>query len=367
MNSTPPAHTRTATESLAHLMPLLSDLRRPSPRIYWADLLVTVIIGYTAATWFTYRPVLSLSQGVAFVIAGFALFRAGTFMHEIQHMPRGVMTYFQVGWNLLCGIPLLMPSYLYDNHAGHHRTGTYGTRDDAEYLPIGAGNAWNLLGYASQVFLLPALVAMRFLFLVPISLANRRFRRLMLERFSYFGINPHYRRPLPPVEPRWWKWIDAACSVRIWTPVALAAAGVIGWTYLMQLYALGVLSLGLNYLRNMAAHRYLTTTDPMSLVEQVSDSVTIEGLPLITELFFPVGLRYHALHHMVPSLPYHHLPEAHRRLVRALPAASLYRRTVHRSFLRVVTEMLWRAGQGCRQSMRLTRLPVRSYLTPRQQ
>ena len=29
-----------------------------------------------------------------------------------------------------------------------------------------------------------------------------------------------------------------------------------------------------------------------------------------------VGLRYHALHHLMPSMPYHSLPEAHRRLVR---------------------------------------------------
>ena len=32
------------------------------------------------------------------------------------------------------------------------------------------------------------------------------------------------------------------------------------------------------------------------------------------ELWAPVGLRYHATHHLLPSLPYHALPEAHRRL-----------------------------------------------------
>jgi hypothetical protein len=38
--------------------------------------------------------------------------------------------------------------------------------------------------------------------------------------------------------------------------------------------------------------------------------------------FFPLGLRYHALHHLFPSLPYHALGTAHRRLIVALPPDS---------------------------------------------
>jgi fatty acid desaturase len=45
------------------------------------------------------------------------------------------------------------------------------------------------------------------------------------------------------------------------------------------------------------------------------------------ELWAPVGLRYHALHHLFPSLPYHNLGKAHRRLMRELPADSPYRQT----------------------------------------
>ena len=34
----------------------------------------------------------------------------------------------------------------------------------------------------------------------------------------------------------------------------------------------------------------------------------------LSVLWAPVGLRYHALHHLMPSMPYHSLGEAHRRL-----------------------------------------------------
>jgi fatty acid desaturase len=70
----------------------------------------------------------------------------------------------------------------------------------------------------------------------------------------------------------------------------------------------------------------------MSHVDQLEDSINLMGMPVVTELFFPVGLRYHALHHLFPTLPYHHLAEAHRRLLAALPEGSSYHRTVAPGF-----------------------------------
>ena len=48
-------------------------------------------------------------------------------------------TNFTIGWNLLCGIPMLMPSFFYENHIDHHNSHRYGTKRDGEYLPLGAG------------------------------------------------------------------------------------------------------------------------------------------------------------------------------------------------------------------------------------
>ena len=46
--------------------------------------------------------------------------------------------------------------------------------------------------------------------------------------------------------------------------------------------------------------------------------VDVPGNLFITALWAPVGLRYHATHHLFPSLPYHNLGKAHRRLHRDL-------------------------------------------------
>jgi len=96
-------------------------------------------------------------------------------------------------------------------------------------------------------------------------------------------------------------------------------------------------------LRLVVAHRYLGTGRPMTLAEQVLDSNTFPSLA--AELWAPVGLRYHAAHHLLPSLPYHALPEAHRRIIERAPKDSLYRSTMRPSLFSVLSE-LFRSPRG---------------------
>ena len=60
-------------------------------------------------------------------------------------------------------------------------------------------------------------------------------------------------------------------------------------------------------------------------------------------LVAPVGLRYHALHHWIPSLPYHNLGRAHRVLVATLRSDAPYHATVERGFLPPLRDLLRRS------------------------
>src|SRR5262249_44241963 len=118
---------KTAEMAINEARLLLSDLFVYKPWIYWTDLFITLAIGYTAAGIYLAAPLGSWQQIAGFIVGGFALFRAGSFVHEITHMRGGHMLSFRVGWNLVCGIPMIMPSHFYENHIDHHNSHLYGT------------------------------------------------------------------------------------------------------------------------------------------------------------------------------------------------------------------------------------------------
>ena len=66
-------------------------------------------------------------------------------------------------------------------------------------------------------------------------------------------------------------------------------------------------------------------------------------------LVAPVGLRYHALHHWIPSLPYHNLGRAHRLLVSVLAPDALYSATIEPGFTPALRDLVHRAGTRSRQ------------------
>jgi fatty acid desaturase len=82
----------------------------------------------------------------------------------------------------------------------------------------------------------------------------------------------------------------------------------------------------------------------MSITDQYLDSVNVPPPAMLPELWAPVGLRYHALHHLLPSVPYHNLPAAHRRLLTELPANSSYHGGNHPTLANVIARLWASAG-----------------------
>ena len=157
--------------------PLVADLFTPNPVIYWADLLGSALGGHLCFGLVRLVPFLLpglpwLSwplRGLAFVGSVLLYYRAAMFIHELAHLKRGTFWAFRCVWNLLIGIPMLTPSFLYHPHLEHHRRSRYGTADDAEYLPLGHAPPWHILAYLVRALVVPFFFVARFALFTPLA------------------------------------------------------------------------------------------------------------------------------------------------------------------------------------------------------
>lgn len=312
---------------------LTRDINAPRPDIYWPDFLLSAILGYgaMAATMAWAQGGQGWLAAAAALVAILGLFRAGSFIHELTHVKRSALPGFHAAWNAFVGIPLLLPSFLYEGvHSLHHARIRYGTVEDPEYLPLALMKPWTLPVFVLLAALAPVAMLIRFGLLTPLSMILPPLRRLVVARWSGLIINPAFRRrPETGELARVWKIQEAAACLWSIVLIALVASGTVP-VGALAIY-LGILSgvMVLNQVRTLVAHLWENEGGEMSQTQQYLDSVNVPPPGLLPELWAPVGLRYHALHHLLPGLPYHALPEAHRRLVGALEPHSSYHGSNH--------------------------------------
>ncbi len=314
------------------LRDLVADLYRPKQVIYWVDFLLSAAVGYAAFALLPVRDPWSPMGALFYCVAVLALYRAVIFTHELSHKPLNRFRAFRFAWDMLCGVPILLPSYFYDEHKSHHAQRTYGTPRDGEYLsyprlPVG----YTVLLFAISPLVLPALV-FRFLVLTPLMAIIPGLRALVLAHASSLVIDSAHRRALPkPPLPRRWIVQELACFV--WC-VAVALGlfrGLIPVARLVEAEWVVSGIFAINALRTLLAHKYAGDRQGVGFHEQVLDSNDFPG-PLGVS-WAPVGLRFHALHHLLPNMPYHALATAHRRVMAAIPADSPYHGCQQRSLL----------------------------------
>lgn len=331
---------------------LVRDLHVARPAVFWTDMLASAGLGWGAFGVAVTAPPLSPLMWVACLVAALALYRGLCFTHELTHLQRRVVPGFETVWNALLGVPLLLPSFTYLGvHQGHHNVSTYGTKEDPEYVPF-ANSHRRIVAFALQSLLcLPLMLLVRFLILAPVGLAWPRFHRWLEMYASSFALNPTYRRAVQAPMAR---------KIRRWEVVILAA-----WSGLLTLMYSGTLPLRalplwyvvlafisfVNTLRVLGAHEYETDGIPRDRRGQLKDSIDTPGGPW-TALWAPVGLRYHALHHYFPGIPYHNLGTAYRRIVQSLPDDFLYRESTSPSLPRSLTLLYTRARQARQRDRR---------------
>ncbi|WP_243450636.1 fatty acid desaturase family protein [Sandarakinorhabdus glacialis] len=319
---------------------LTRELNAAKPAIYWADFLASSFIGYTglgfaigASGWL---------QAAGVLVAILALYRAGSFIHELTHLKPSAVPGFRTAWNLIIGVPLLVPSFMYDGvHNLHHARTRYGTSEDPEYLPLALMPPQTLALFVVVSILAPIALLLRFGILAPLSLVSPRLRRLLTERYSALSINPAFRRKQPDGDfARHWALWETLASLWAITLLVTTATGILPLPAFLTGIGIASAVTLLNQVRTLVAHLWENDGEAISVTAQYLDTVNVPPPSYLPALWAPVGLRYHALHHLLPGVPYHNLAEAHRRLITAMPATSAYHTANHPGLSGLVAKLV---------------------------
>ncbi|MCA9127273.1 MAG: fatty acid desaturase [Planctomycetales bacterium] len=342
--------------SIREAKSLVKDLSRPNPLIYWVDFTATILIGHAAfhfllnaAHYVGDSPAVLWGTRVClFGLTATLYMRAAMFIHELIHLPADEYRGFRIFWNLLCGIPFLIPSFLYYPHVDHHRRKHYGTDRDGEYLDLSHRHPANIALFIAAAFVVPFAAFIRFAIMTPLSWIAPSFRPWMEKHASSMIIDIFYLRgDFGPKAARIMRMQEVACF--LWCIVlvlrAPIASGQLIDGFLVHAYLISVTLILTNNIRTLGAHRWTGDGRELSFEEQLLDSVNYPYRPWFTELWGPTGTRYHAIHHLFPRLPYHNLGIAHRRLAAGLPADSLYHETTRVSLIATIFELYRRASR----------------------
>lgn len=354
--------------SIKQAKELVKDLHRPVPWIYWIDFLTSILVGHAlfalnanSENWLSGSLTLVVAIKSALYIGTVLTFlRAVMFTHELVHLPKEGWNGFRFAWNLLCGIPFLIPSFTYYPHIDHHRRKSYGTEEDGEYLNLSHQSPNAIIIYMVLTAITPLAGVLRFGVLSPIAWLYPGLRKWKFQHASTMVMDISYVRPEANARVYRIMYIQEIACFLVCLGLVLHAPFIAN-TWLDPLwfhaYVVSVSMIVLNNVRTLGAHRWTGEGSELTFEQQLLDSCDYPHYPWITELWGPTGTRYHATHHLFPSLPYHNLGIAHRRLMAGLPAGNIFRETAKKSLISEIAQLWNRSATAERKRRQSNRSP----------
>src|SRR5688572_19356321 len=101
-------------EEISRAYAEVRDLMQPRPICYWVELGVSGTAAWAAFLLAVVLPMESPLMWLALIAATFLFYRVSIFVHEFTHRRRDEIPAFHPAWNLIVGVPLLLPSILYE-------------------------------------------------------------------------------------------------------------------------------------------------------------------------------------------------------------------------------------------------------------
>ena len=279
-------------KSFAELKTIVQDLHGIDGKRVYTELVLIAIIAWGA--YFSLFLELPLTFKIAlFFISAIFFYRGLSFIHEVSHFDR-ILPHFRLTYNTLFGVPYRVPAYCLTIHNFHHGIKTFGSIADPEY------EKWT---ERKKVFLL---------------------------------------RPFSEDDFSQMKTQDIACAIYFVSFCAITTyLGVFKLAFGIWYAQIVFISL-MNTYRALVAHRYQiynASKETAARDLQVNDSVTIEG-SFLTEIWAPIGLRYHSTHHMFPMIPYYNLSRAHKRIKAAITPDHPYSKTIEPNFVAAFSKLV---------------------------
>ena len=179
----------------------------------------------------------------------------------------------------------------------------------------------------------PIGLIVRYGVLSPLSLIIPPLRRFAWERLSSLSINPSFRRRPPEANERGW-FLFQQIGASVWAIFLMTTPFWLGWRPLLIAAGIAAAVAVFNQLRTLVAHLWENDGEAMTVTAQYLDSVNVPSF--VAGIWAPVGLRYHALHHLIPSMPYHSLHEAHQRISAKLGDTSTFAEASHLGMIPLV-------------------------------